>query len=50
MQKNKYYIDAGLDAEFFLDVFEKRKLLIIQQIDNNGLLYSYVVSILNFSL
>lgn len=35
MQKKKYHIDAVLDAECFLDVFEKKKLSIIQQIDND---------------
>ncbi|XP_025205791.1 zinc finger MYM-type protein 1-like isoform X5 [Melanaphis sacchari] len=33
--KKKYHIEAVLDAENFLDVFEKRKLPIIQQIDND---------------
>ncbi|CAI6376829.1 unnamed protein product [Macrosiphum euphorbiae] len=33
--KKKYHIDAVLDAEHFLDVYEKRKVPILQQIDND---------------
>jgi len=32
---NDYHVKAVLDAENFLDVFENRKVLIIQQIDND---------------
>lgn len=32
---NDYHIKAVLDAENFLDVFEDRKVPIIQQIDND---------------
>ncbi|XP_029342161.1 zinc finger MYM-type protein 1-like [Acyrthosiphon pisum] len=34
----KYHIDAVLDAENVLDVYEKRKVPIIQQIDNDGVI------------